>query len=99
MATKSTKNDVEIGRMGEEIHSMSTNQDEMKIDVKALLAKLDEHAQADNHAHAETLALLNNQGRDLDVHKQEYKTDKRWAVGILGMVWALVLAWVEYRAK
>jgi predicted RNase H-like nuclease (RuvC/YqgF family) len=79
---------VQIARVEERLVSMGMHQEKMGEEISKISTKLDNHQ-----------VVTQDYKNQVDGFKTEYKTDKKWANGIFGTLFAGLLAWIEYRHR
>jgi hypothetical protein len=77
---------VHLGRLEERLVGMSDKQEDIAKNIASIATKFDAHALLDEQYKA-----------DLDKHKALYKNDKKWVAGIFGVLYGILIAWIEYR--
>jgi chromosome segregation ATPase len=79
---------VQVARVEERLVSMCEKQENIAKDISNISTKLDTHQQAVELYKA-----------DIDKYNTVYKNDKKWAMGIFGVLYGIVIAWIEYRSR
>lgn len=86
--TDTTEIKIQVARVEERLVSMCEKQEGIAKEITAISSKLDMHHQ--------NVELYKG---DVTKLNTEYKTDKKWAIGIFSILYGVLIAWFEWRGK
>jgi len=84
--------------MGREDFSVENELVEVKVQIARIDERLKSISEKQDCTHERLDVILTKMGSHAKAIER-YKTDRKWIAGIFGALYALLIAWVEYRSK